>query len=264
LENRQTIAHDFYALLDKNKTAFEVATSPELDDAIPKHKGGANDAYILKRLKAKEIRHYHGFTEDDELYIQRVIQLLTDGALPRPTTKKVTDSLKKMIEPLKVLGILRRDIPSLFFQASSHINQSLGRIPLLNPLLTTIFIRMPSKEVAALFWTRDRSGFGIAVQHVTSPLFLPNPVEPPLNGPTLRKHPDWRAPRPRVANLLVPSQRLNEIPHFVQLLWLAQSFGELWNQQLIEILAGRLLVLLEISTRIYRMPLKARGAKRGG
>jgi superfamily II DNA/RNA helicase len=117
-EKRQTIAHDFYTLLDKNKTAFEAATSPELDDAIPKHKGGANDAYILKRLKAKEIRRYHGFTEEDEIYIQQVIQLLTDGALPRPTTKKVADALKEVIEPLKVLGILRRDIPSLFFQAT--------------------------------------------------------------------------------------------------------------------------------------------------
>lgn len=89
-----------------------------MDDAIPKHRGGANDAYILKRLKAKEIRSYHGFTEDDELYIQKVIQLLTDGALPRPTTKKVAEALKKEIQPLKVLGILRRDIPALFFQAT--------------------------------------------------------------------------------------------------------------------------------------------------
>ena len=115
-EKRQTIPHDFYALLDKNKHAFEAATSLDLDEAIPKHRGGANDAYILKRLKAKEIRRYHGFTEDDELYIQQVIQLLTDGALPRPTTKKVAEALKKEIEPLKVLGILRRDISPLFFQ----------------------------------------------------------------------------------------------------------------------------------------------------
>jgi superfamily II DNA or RNA helicase len=117
-EKRQNIPHDFYELLDKNKSAFETATSPELDDAIPKHKGGANDAYILKRLKAKEIRIYHGYTEDDELYIQQVIQLLTDGALPRPTTKKVAEALKDEAEPLKVLGILRRDIPTLFFQAT--------------------------------------------------------------------------------------------------------------------------------------------------
>jgi hypothetical protein len=47
-----------------------------------------------------------------------VIQLLMDGALPKPTTKKVAEALKKEIEPLKVLGILRRDVSTLFFQAT--------------------------------------------------------------------------------------------------------------------------------------------------
>ncbi len=117
-EKRQSIPPDFYELLGRNKKAFEAATSVEIDDSIPKHRGGANDAYILKRLKAKEIRRYQGYTEDDELYIQQVIQLLTDGALPRPTTKKVAEALRTEIEPLKVLGILRRNIPSLFFQAT--------------------------------------------------------------------------------------------------------------------------------------------------
>jgi superfamily II DNA/RNA helicase len=125
-EKRQPVPHDFYALLDKNKHTFETATSPDLDNVIPKHRGGGNNAYILKRLKAKEIHRYHGFTEDDELYIQQVIQLLTDGALPRPTTKKVAEAFKKEIEPLKVLSILRRDIPPEFFHATraqqaSHI-----------------------------------------------------------------------------------------------------------------------------------------------
>jgi len=117
-EKRHTISTNFYALLDRNKTAFAAATSPENDDASIKHKGGANDAYILKRLKAKEVRHYHGFTDEDEAYIQQVTQLLTDGALPRQTTKKAAEALRKEIEPLKVLGILRRDIPALFFQAT--------------------------------------------------------------------------------------------------------------------------------------------------
>jgi superfamily II DNA/RNA helicase len=117
-EKLQSILHDFYALLDKNKKAFGEATSSNVDDSTPKYRGGANDAYILKRLKAKEIRGYHGFTDDDELYIQRVIQLLVDGALPRPTTKNVAEALKKEIEPLRVLAILRRDISTLFFQAT--------------------------------------------------------------------------------------------------------------------------------------------------
>lgn len=98
-EARQTISQDFYALLDKNKEAFTAATSPSNDDASSQHKGGANDAYILKRLRAKDIRHYHGFTEEDEEYLQQVVQLLNDGALPRPTTKKVAEALKKNSNP---------------------------------------------------------------------------------------------------------------------------------------------------------------------
>jgi superfamily II DNA/RNA helicase len=117
-ETRTVIPTDFYALLDRNKEAFAAATSPENDDAIPHHKGSANDAYILKRLKAKDIRRYHGFTDDDEEYIHNVIQLLIDGALPKPTTKKVAEALKKEAEPLRVLGILRRDISPLFFQST--------------------------------------------------------------------------------------------------------------------------------------------------
>lgn len=117
-EKRQTVAEAFYPLLDENKAAFAVATSPEVDDAIAKHKGGANDAYILRRLRAKEIRGYQGFTDDDELFIRQVVQLLSDGALPRPTTKKVAQALEKEMQPLKVLGVLRRDIPALFFQAT--------------------------------------------------------------------------------------------------------------------------------------------------
>lgn len=115
-EKRRAILDDFYAFLDLNKRAFDAATRIVDDETKPAPKGRTNDVYILKRLKTREIQRYHGFTEDDELYIRLVIQLLMDGALPRPTTKKVAEALKKEAEPLKVLGILRRDIPAQFFQ----------------------------------------------------------------------------------------------------------------------------------------------------
>ncbi len=115
-EKRQNIPADFYSLLDKSKQAFTSVTAAEHEDAPSGRGGGQNDAYIVKRLKAKEISRYHGYTEEDELFIRQVKQLLTDGALPRPTTKKVAEALKKEIEPLKVLGILRRDISTLFLQ----------------------------------------------------------------------------------------------------------------------------------------------------
>ena len=83
-----------------------------------RHKGSTNDAYILKRLRAKEIRHCQVFTDDDEEYIRDVIRLLADGALPKPTTKKIAEAMKKEAQPLRVIGILRRDISPLFFQAT--------------------------------------------------------------------------------------------------------------------------------------------------
>jgi len=39
-----------------------------------------------------------------------------------PTAKKVAEALKKESDPLKVLGILRRDIPAAFFQPT-HAQQ---------------------------------------------------------------------------------------------------------------------------------------------
>ncbi len=116
-EERQTIAPDFYALLEKNKAIFVADTSHAQDDAVIKRTGSANDAYILKRLKAREIRRYQGFTEDDEDYIKQVMQLLADGALPKRTAKKIADALKdKVTDPLKALDVLRRNIPAPFFQ----------------------------------------------------------------------------------------------------------------------------------------------------
>jgi hypothetical protein len=115
-EKRENIPAEFYSLLDKSKRAFESVTTTAHEDAPAGRGGGQNDAYLLKRLKAREITRYHGYTEDDELFIQRVKQLLIDGALPRPTTKKLAEALRKEVEPLKVLGILRRDVPALFLQ----------------------------------------------------------------------------------------------------------------------------------------------------
>lgn len=116
-ERRQPISHEFYHLLERNNQAFVDVTTAEGSDGIP-HRNTANDAYILKRLKAKDISRFQSFTDDDELYIRHVIGLINDGALPRPTTKKVAAALKKEAAPFKVLGILKRDIPKEFFQAT--------------------------------------------------------------------------------------------------------------------------------------------------
>lgn len=129
-EPRQPIVESFYALLEHNKNAFIAATTEDDETGGGGPSSRSNDAYILKRLKAKEIKQCKAFTDDDEAFVRQVALLLEDGALPKQTTKKVADALKKgTIDPLKVLGILRRDIPREFFAATRTDVARLGGSP---------------------------------------------------------------------------------------------------------------------------------------
>lgn len=116
-EARTAIPEQFYALLGFNKSAFLEATAGEEEGTGSSSR--SNDSYILKRLKAREIKNCKAYTDDDEAFVRQVMRLLEDGALPKQTTKKVADALKKgVVDPLKVLGVLRRDIPREFFYAT--------------------------------------------------------------------------------------------------------------------------------------------------
>jgi len=112
---------DFYPLLDRNKAAFEEATTED-GDGQPAKAARDTGAKLLQRLRTKEFKNYKGFNEDDEEYIRKVIRLLEDGALPRPTLKKVSEAFKTEDSPPKMLGIMKRDIPEQFFQATRADN----------------------------------------------------------------------------------------------------------------------------------------------
>ena len=127
-EVRQTIPREFYDLLDRNKGAFVTATTADAEQAASTHRGSPNDAYIMKRLKDKAVRRCQQFTEDDEEFVGKVIRLMEEGSLPKATAKKVATSMKKEVQPLGVLNILRRHIKHEFFQASpaAHASQALA------------------------------------------------------------------------------------------------------------------------------------------
>lgn len=127
-EIRQSMPREFYDLLDRNKEAFVKATSAEADQAESTHRGDRNAAYILKRLKAKEIRRCPQFTEDDEDFIVNLISLVEEGSLPKRTAKELAANLKIEAQPLKVLTILRHNIRRELFQTSpaSHASQVLS------------------------------------------------------------------------------------------------------------------------------------------
>jgi superfamily II DNA/RNA helicase len=116
---------DFYKLLDMNKEGFVMST---LEEHMEKTQSGRDNATkILLRLKAKEIKYYEGYIEEDEEYIKSVIQLLEDGILPKPTTKKILKDLSQEADPQRVLGILKRHISDEFFKAThAEKNRSFG------------------------------------------------------------------------------------------------------------------------------------------
>lgn len=115
---RQPIPQDYYDLLEINKKAFQVATTEEVPEA--KMRGGRDTAtFVLRVLKSNQIRHFHGYTEDDELYIKQVIKLVEEGGLPKQTTKTLQKELSKELNPVKILGILKKNIPSEFFKETA-------------------------------------------------------------------------------------------------------------------------------------------------
>jgi superfamily II DNA/RNA helicase len=120
---REKLGKDFYKLLDKNKKAFEMATIEEMPEL--KTRGGRDTAtQVLKRLKA--VKDFRTFTDDQELYLKKVMKELEEGGLPKQTTKKTLQALNKELKsglnPLRILGVLQRSIPSNLLK--EHIAES--------------------------------------------------------------------------------------------------------------------------------------------
>jgi hypothetical protein len=112
------VGPDFYSLLDRNKEAFVIATSEESEDDPLSGGSRDNSVKILTRLRTREVKRFEKFTDEDGDFLVQVTKLLEDGALPKPTTRKVWDTIKNESNPLKILGGLKRHIPPQFFQAT--------------------------------------------------------------------------------------------------------------------------------------------------
>jgi len=118
-EKKKKLPSEIYELLESNKEAFVVATTEEM---IEPQKGRGRDsaANILRILKAT-IKNTRKFTEDQELYLKKVVNQLEEGGLPKQTTKKtlkVLNDLKdELINPFKVLAVLQTHISDRLLQS---------------------------------------------------------------------------------------------------------------------------------------------------
>ena len=116
---RRKVPKDYYTFLTKNKQAFELASTEEAQD-IQKRRGRDAASQLLYILKSREVKKFKGFTEDEEVYLEEVARILQEGSLPKSVAKRVLkrihQELASEFNPLKLLGILRRDIPNEFFK----------------------------------------------------------------------------------------------------------------------------------------------------
>ncbi|PMP98042.1 MAG: hypothetical protein C0169_00945 [Thermodesulfobacterium geofontis] len=109
----------YYELLDKNKTAFFNATIDEIIE-IRSKKGRDSSTQLLKILKATQ-KNGRQLTEDQEEYLKKVINRLEEGSLPKKTVQKALKALseleKDIQNPLKVIGVLQREISPTFLKS---------------------------------------------------------------------------------------------------------------------------------------------------
>jgi superfamily II DNA or RNA helicase/HKD family nuclease len=118
-EKRKKLPGEIYDLLDKNKEAFIIATTEEMIKP-QKRRGRDSAAYILRILKAT-MKNTQKFTDDQELYLKKVLTQLEEGGLPKQTAKntlKALNALKnELINPFKVLAVLQTHIPERLLES---------------------------------------------------------------------------------------------------------------------------------------------------
>ena len=118
---RQKVGKNYFTLLVKSKDEFTYVTTDEAEIA-EKVGGRDNTSQILKYLSSNQIKHYQGFTEEQDQYIKDTIRLLEEGVLPKQTSKvlkqEIEDELKSEIDPLKVIAVCKKNIPNELFKES--------------------------------------------------------------------------------------------------------------------------------------------------
>lgn len=130
-DKRQPLPDNFFENLDKNKQAFIFSTTDEVDEVSLR--GGRDSAtQILKIIKAS-MQDRRQFTEEQELYLKKVMIQLEEGGIPKQTTKEalkaVQDEIQHGISPLRILGILQTKIPERFLEKhyAEDTTQGIGK-----------------------------------------------------------------------------------------------------------------------------------------
>ena len=101
----------YYELLPKSKQALDLLLAGEVP-AAGSRRGRSNEDYVLRRLKAKEVRRNPRLTEDDAGLVRQAIRVLDDGMVPRATAKALKKAIEKEKDALRIVALVRHHVPS--------------------------------------------------------------------------------------------------------------------------------------------------------
>lgn len=118
-EHKKKLPETVYDLLDKNKEAFIFATTDEM--AEPQRRRGRDSATNILRILKATLQNTRQLTDDQELYLRKVVIQLEEGGLPKQTSKNTLKALEALKDeqknPLKVLSTLQTHIPERLLQS---------------------------------------------------------------------------------------------------------------------------------------------------
>ena len=100
----------YYQFLGVNKAEFNSLTSGEPAMRV-QFRSNSNEGYILRRLKAREIKVSEGLTNEEKEFLGKIIAAFEYGIVPKQTSRKLRRLIEVEPEPAKVILILRDTIP---------------------------------------------------------------------------------------------------------------------------------------------------------
>ena len=112
-DEKQKLSGNFYELLDKNKNAFLDATIEEI--ISPEIRRGRDSALGIRAILKAAFKNTMQLTDDQELYLKKVLLQIEEGGLPKQTTKETLKALNNLgnntQNPFRVLAVLQTQIP---------------------------------------------------------------------------------------------------------------------------------------------------------
>ena len=115
-EPKLKLTPEFYRLLEQNKKEFGeffIKSATQTGGSSRGHEGKLK--MILKAL----LKNPQGLTDDDEDYLNKVLGIVREGAVPKESLRKINKAIKKEdVNPAKILARIKQVIPenSEFFK----------------------------------------------------------------------------------------------------------------------------------------------------